>query len=189
MDSTTSFSFLRALNKFIENKLRATVLIDGIVTAVNDDFTVDITINEVTYSNVTTAVLKGSQATIFEVPVIGSHCLVKWRDNHRGLPTIDSFDKVDKYYIQPISNLYISAQNTQFNDGSNGGLVLVNPLVTKINNLENLVNNLITQYNGHSHLLTLTSGTGTAAATLSQETGTIAPITKAADIQSTTITQ
>jgi hypothetical protein len=189
MDSTTSFSFLRALNKFVENKLRATVLIDGIVTAVNNDFTVDITINEVTYSNVTTSVLKGSQATIFEIPVIGSHCLVKWRDNHRGLPQIDSFDQVSDYYIQPINNLFISAKNTQFNDGNNGGLVLVNPLVTKINALENLVNNLIQQYNGHTHILALSSGTGTAAATVSQETGMINPVTKASDIQSTVITQ
>lgn len=189
MDSTTSFSFIRALEKFISNRLRAFVLIDGKVTAVNDDFTVDITINEVAFTSVPTAVLKGSQATIFEIPVVGSHCLVKWRDGHRGIPQIDSFDQVDKYYIQPISNLFISAKQTQFNDGSNGGLVLVNPLVTKVNNLENLMNDLITKYNSHTHILTLTSGTGTAAATLTQETGMINPITKASDIQSTVITQ
>lgn len=187
MDS--NFSFLRALSKFIDNRLRASVLIDGVVTGVNDDFTVDITVNEVAFTSVPTSVLKGSQATIFEVPVVGSHCLVKWRDAHRGLPQIDSFDQVDKYFIQPVSNLFISAKNTQFNDGNNGGLVLVNPLVTKINALENLINNLITQYNGHTHILALSSGTGTAAATVSQETGMINPVTKASDIQSTVITQ
>ncbi len=68
-------------------------------------------------------------------------------------------------------------------------MVLVNPLVTKVNNLEKLVNDLITQYNGHTHILTLTSGTGTAATTLSQETGKINPITQAKDIESTVITQ
>lgn len=185
----SSLLFIPVLTKFVKNLLRAHVLIDGKVEAVNDNFTVDISVNGVTYSNVPSKVLIGSQATIFEIPVVGSACLITWRDGSRSLPQVVSFDQVDKYYIQPVNNLYISAKNIQFNGGDNGGLVLVNPLVTKINALENLVNNLITQYNAHSHILTLTSGTGTAAPTTNQETGTIAPITKAGDIESTVITQ
>lgn len=189
MESTTQFAFLNALTKFVQNHLRAHVLIDGIVTAVNDDFTCDITVQNVPYSSVPIKVLKGSQASIYEIPVINTKCLVKWRDGNRGLPQIDSFDKVEDYYVEPKTNLFISAKKTEFNGGENGGMVLVNPLVTKVNNIENLLNNLITQYNSHTHILTLTSGTGTAAETLSQEAGEINPITKASDIESTVITQ
>lgn len=180
-ETTDDFAFPRALSKMIKNFLRAHVLIDGVVTAVNDNFTVDLTIQTITYSNVPTKVLIGSQASIFEIPVVGSACLVKWRDGNRGLPQIDSFDQVDQWLLNP--------NKTVFNGGENGGMVLVNPLVTKVNNLENLINDLILKYNSHTHILTLTSGTGTAAATLTTETGSINPITQAKDIESTVITQ
>ncbi len=91
-ETTDDFAFPRALSKMIKNFLRAHVLIDGVVTAVNDNFTVDLTIQEITYSNVPTKILIGSQASIYEIPVIGSACLVKWRDGNRGLPQVDSFD-------------------------------------------------------------------------------------------------
>ena len=176
------FAFPRALAKMISNFLRAHVLIDGIVTAINDNFTVDVTIQGVTYSNVPTKVLIDSQASIFEIPVVNTACLVKWRDGNRGLPQIDSFDQVDKLLINCTSLV-------EFNRGKNGGMVLVNPLVTKINALENLLNDLITKYNTHTHILALSSGTGTAAATVTTEPGTINPVTKASDIQSKVITQ
>lgn len=188
MESTSNFGFLQALTKFVQNHLRAHVLIDGIVTEVNDNFTVDITVNDVAFSNVPTKVVIGSQASIFEIPVVGSICLVKWRDGNRSLPQIDSFNHVDKYYIQPVSNLFISAKAIQFNKGDQGGLVLVNDLVDRINLIENAYNNLVTKFNEHSHILALSSGTGTAAPTTDTET-TVLTDTTADDIQSTVITQ
>lgn len=172
----SSFAFLRALNKFIENKLRAFVLIDGTVTKVNDNFTVDILINEVTFSGVPVKVLIGSQASIYEVPVIETACLVRFIDGFRGLPIIDSFDKVDKYYISPVTELFISSPKIQFNDGSNGGLVLVKSLVTRMNLLEQA-------FNTHVHS-GVTTGTGVSAISTIQVTETTAN-----EIQSTVITQ
>lgn len=188
MDSTSNFGFLEALTKFVQNHLRAHVLIDGIVTVVNDNFTVDITVNDVTYSNVPTKVVIGSQASIYEIPVVNTTCLVKWRDGHRQLPQIDSFDQVDQYYLQPVTNLFISAKNTVFNGGNNGGLVLVNDLVDRMNLIENAYNDLTTKFNSHTHILALSSGTGTAAPTDNPETTTLTDTT-ADDIQSTVITQ
>lgn len=195
MDSTTQFEFLQALTKFVQNHMRSSVLIDGLVTAVNDNFTCDITVQDVTFSNVPVKVLIGSQSSIYEVPVVGTTCLVRWRDNHRQLPQIDSFDQVDHYYISvndfdvAVKNTFkISANLTQFNGGENGGMVLVNDLVDRMNLIENAYNDLVTKFNAHSHILTLTSGTGTAAPTLSPET-TVLTDTTADDIQSTVITQ
>ncbi len=74
-------------------------------------------------------------------------------------------------------------------EGSFGGFIKVKDplsseegLLKKINNLENLINDLIIKYNSHTHILTLTSGTGTAAPTVTIETGTIAPITTESDL-------
>lgn len=66
------------------------------------------------------------------------------------------------------------------------GLVKIQPLITKLNNLENLVNDLITKFNTHTHVLTLTSGTGTAAPTLTQEPNTLTP-TQQGDLENTTV--
>ena len=182
MDSG-AFSFIRALNKLISNQLRAFVTIDGIVTAVNSDFTCDITINEVVYSSVPIKVLIGSQASIYEVPTLNSHCLVTFRDGNRALPQIVGVDQVDKYYISPVTELFISSPKIQFNNGSNGGLVLVNNLVTRMNLIEN---------NQNAILAALKAGNiPSTPFALAPLFVAINPLndTTAAQIQSTTITQ
>lgn len=84
-------------------------------------------------------------------------------------------------------NFNISSKAIKLLDGSLGGLVEVANLTTKLNNLENLVNDLISKYNIHTHILTLSSGTGTAAPTVSLETGTLTPTVRG-DIENTHIT-
>lgn len=74
------------------------------------------------------------------------------------------------------------------NDGALGGLVKVIDLVTKLNDLENKVNELLAAYNSHTHILTLSTGTGTAAPTATQVSGTLTP-TQRADIENDKIIQ
>jgi hypothetical protein len=85
------------------------------------------------------------------------------------------------------TTLEITDGLVKFNGGSNDGLVLVNPLVGKLNNLENKVNDLITSYNSHTHT-GVTAGGGTSGTTPSVVTGTLTPTT-ANDIKNTAITQ
>jgi hypothetical protein len=61
------------------------------------------------------------------------------------------------------------------NDGALGGLVKLDALVERMNLIENKVNSLLTKYNSHTHVLTLSTGTGTAAPTTSTEAGTLTP--------------
>lgn len=150
MDSTTEFEFLESLSRFVKNFLRASVLIDGVVTNVNDNFTCDIEVQQVAYTGVPVKVLTGSQASIYEVPVIGTTCLVRWRDNHRQLPQIDSFDQVDHYYISVndfdinVKNTFkISANLTQFNGGNNGGLPMSPDVTERLNLIENQQNEIL----------------------------------------------
>lgn len=80
------------------------------------------------------------------------------------------------------TKLELTDGKTTFNDGQLGGLVKIAQLTTKLNNLENLVNDLVSKYNTHTHVLALSTGTGTAAATLTQETTVLTP-TQQADIE------
>jgi hypothetical protein len=181
MDNDSSLLLDAAFTKYINNRTKHYKLIDGTVETVNDDFTCDVLIAGVLYSGVPIAVLTGEQASFYPIPVEGTACLIMWRDGNRGLPQIIQFDQIDTFKANV--NLW------EFNGGANGGLVLVNNLVEKVNNIENLLNNLIGAYNTHTHILTLTSGTGTAGPSTVQEGGTINPVTTAQDIESKVITQ
>lgn len=83
----------------------------------------------------------------------------------------------------------------QFNDGKFGGLIKVKDptdptvgLLKKINNLENLVNNLIVQYNLHTHPYLNGVTPAITSPTSQQEAGSIAPITTETDLTNPNIT-
>ena len=120
------------------------------------------------------------------VPTIGSTIFVTYSDFN--VPFVALFSEVDQVlFISGSSQLSIVDGKIMLNDGSYGGLVEVTALVTKLNNLENLVNDLITKYNAHTHILTLSSGSGTAAPTATAEGQTLTP-TQRGDIENTLIT-
>ena len=123
---------------------------------------------------------------ILYVPTIGSTVIV---ENNKNLqPYIVMWSQIDQVlYVVNQTTFSVTDGLTQFNKGENDGLVNIKPLVQKINALENLLNDLITKYNSHTHILTLTSGTGTAAPTVTLEGGTISPITEQSDIEDTAV--
>lgn len=109
-------------------------------------------------------------------------------------PYIVSWSELDEWYIVIGDNTIDMIDSlTKFNGGEYGGLIKVKDpedtnkgLLKKINNLENLINDLINKYNSHVHPATLAvsggSATGTTSVTTQLETGTIAPITSEADL-------
>lgn len=82
--------------------------------------------------------------------------------------------------------LYSSLVNIQMLDGSYGGLVEVANLTSKLNNLENKVNNIISVFNTHVHTGVVT-GSGSSATTPTLISGTLTP-TNRGDIENTKIT-
>jgi hypothetical protein len=121
------------------------------------------------------------------IPVIGSTVLVSYSTYNQ--PFVTMFSELAKVaMVVGDTLLTMTSDLLQFNDGALGGLVKVVDLVSRMNLIENKVNDLIGKYNGHTHLLTLSSGTGTAATTTSQETGTLTP-TGRADIENDKIKQ
>ena len=112
------------------------MIIDGVVEEVNDNFTCDVSIQDTIYSNVPIAVLIGSQASDYQIPVIGTSCLITFIDFNRGLPTIISFDQIDTWKINCATLL-------EFNGGENGGLPLSPNLVTRLNKIEEQQNQIL----------------------------------------------
>lgn len=68
----------------------------------------------------------------------------------------------------------INRENIIFNGGDLGGLIVIQKLTDRLNELKDTVNNLITQYNGHIHATTATVGTGPVGV-LSPTTSTATP--------------
>ena len=101
--------------------------------------------------------------------------------------------EVDKVKIIIGNNSFIMDANTvtaqwakwQFNNGSNDGLVNIKPLVTKINNLENLVNNILTVLKSTS---VPTPAGPYPFAPLYAALNAIAPITQQSDLEDTNVT-
>jgi hypothetical protein len=73
------------------------------------------------------------------------------------IPSVDStVGVIYSTQVEPYVILYSNIDKIVFNGGALGGLIKIKDLVDKINRLENA-------FNSHVHILTLSSGTGTAA--------------------------
>jgi hypothetical protein len=173
-----------SLQQAILNVTRGKNIVDAIVTAVDEvKFTCTVKVNSdigdgVLFYQVPLAVLVSAQASVIQIPKLNTECLLCFRDGNIQRPQLFSINEADKFLITiGNSTLEITADLFKFNGGSNGGLVLVNALVSQLNTLQNA-------FNTHVHILTLTAGTGTAAPTAAPVTPTTAN-----DIQSTVIKQ
>jgi hypothetical protein len=123
---------------------------------------------------------------VLYIPTVGSTVIVTYSKFNQ--PYVSFFSELDKIlYVVGNSVVKIIDGAIQFNDGSFGGLTKIAALTQKLNNLENLVNDLISKYNSHTHILTLTSGTGTAAPTTTVEATTLTP-TQRSDIENNLVT-
>lgn len=123
---------------------------------------------------------------ILFVPTVGSVVFVSY--SNFNVPYVTLFSQLDQVlFIVGSTALQMIDGKLMMNDGSYGGLVEVVPMVQKLNNLENLVNSLVTLFNSHTHILALTSGTGTAAPTVAPEATVLTPTVRT-ELENTTIT-
>lgn len=172
---------VRLFKSIIQNAI-PTVVTDGVIKAVDETtYTCTVTISGVDFYKVPMKVLiSATQASVVEVPAVNSACTVVFKDKSKDRPTLLYVDQSSKLLIK-ISNstIDITSDLIKFNNGNNDGLVLVNALITKLNNLENA-------FNAHMHA---TAATGLPSIpTVIPGQIPIVP-TVAADIKNTKITQ
>lgn len=120
---------------------------------------------------------------MYLVPAIDSTVFVSYSTHNQ--PFVSLFSELQKVvFIVGDYTLQMTSSGIVLNGGLLGGLVKVSDLTTKLNNLENKVNALLTAYNSHIHPAT----SGTTSPTATQVAGTLTP-TVQNDIENTKIKQ
>lgn len=161
-----------ALLKMVKNATRYSNICEGVIVGVEEaetKFVCDVQLvssdGQPILYNVPIEVVIGAQASEQQIPKVNSNCLVCFRDGNIGRPQI--------LFVDQLLKKLVKCDSFVFNDGELGGLVKVIDLTEKLNNIEKLLNDLITKYNAHTHNVTAVgSPTGPS---LAQETGTLVP--------------
>jgi len=103
------------------------------------------------------------------------------------IPLVDStVSIVMSDFTTPYVSQYSGIEKIVLRGGDLGGLVKVIELTEKLNNLEQLLNDLVTKYNSHTHSGVSTGG-GMSGVTTALETGTLTP-TQRSEIENEQIT-
>lgn len=103
------------------------------------------------------------------IPKVDSVVVVTMINKYTGY--VAMFSEVEKIYL---------------NGDNYDGLVKVGDLVEKLNNLEDLVNDLVTKYNAHTHPYVNVSTPAVTSPTTSLETTVLVP-TQQAELENTTV--
>lgn len=130
-----------AIFSVIKKVTRGHVIVDAVVVEVDETkFTCDVTVNNsqgdtpVTFFEVPLRVLIGSQASTIEVPKIGTKCIICFRDGNINRPQI--------LQIHEALKILVICDNIVFNNGTLGGMVVLDDAVTRWNNIEKDINDL-----------------------------------------------
>lgn len=136
-----------ALIRFVKNHGRGFIVTDAVVDSVDESkFVANVKLGESVFHEVPLRVLESDRASVIEIPEVNTPCIICFRDGNIQRPQM--------LWVHKVSKLLINCGNVIFNDGQLGGLVKVKDLTTKLNNLENKVNDFISTFNSHTHNVT-----------------------------------
>ena len=125
-------------------------------------------------------IIDGDDHGVIAIPENDSYVLAGILNNNDNSAYIIKYSKVKTYLIKNNAGATVLLKDDgtiEINGNGFGGLVKVNDLVTRLNNIE-------AAFNAHTHILTLTSGTGTAAVPANAVTETVA-----GDVENTKVKQ
>lgn len=138
-------------------------ILQGKVIAVHEDsLTVDIELEpDVVRYNVRLRAVVDDDTGLYLLPAMKSYCTIAKIEGGQEHVLIKT-SKLDKVILKiKEQSIHASADGFVFNEGKLKGLVKIDDLVSKLNALENKVNNLITWSSTHMHT-GVTTGTGTS---------------------------
>jgi hypothetical protein len=153
MDSKDDEEITQALINAFKAFGRASIIVDGIIVDVDEtDFTCTVNVKgninggEVDnhFTKVPLKVLKGSQASLIEIPQPNSACTLCFKDNNIQRPQLYQAHVCDKVLVKiGDQTLNISINGFVFNEGNFGGIVKLDPLHNRIKAVEDFTNNLL----------------------------------------------
>lgn len=129
-----------ALQNMVRVLCRPYTVFEGTVLSTDEDtYTCSVKVGDsqssVTFENVSLEAITGSPVSFILIPNDNTECLLCFRDGCDQRPQILKINSVKKI-IANATSLF------QFNDGTNGGLVLVNKEVARLNKIEQDINAL-----------------------------------------------
>lgn len=144
---------LQALIQLIRNNVSGCFV--GTVSSTDkaeSDGIVEVEINELTYEVRLQAVTSASAVGIMLIPKQGSSIFCVAEGNSDNSFVAVSFSEVEKVTLT-IEGTTIAVDNNTivFNNGNLGGLVLVDEVVGRLNNIEKAFNDLLNNYKLHNH--------------------------------------
>ena len=128
--------------------------------------------------NVRLQAVKDSTTGFVQIPKTGTECVITFIN--RSTAVLISCKEITKLLIDADTVI-------QFNDGTLDCMVKVNDLVTKLNNLENKVNAIVTFTSTHVHP-GVTVGLGSTLVTTTPVTGSLTPTVKS-DLENVKVKQ
>lgn len=160
----------------------------GQVKAVDqDNLTCDVfdELRGITYHDVRIRPIVGGDGGIYGIPSIESNAVLGMLNNKEEATIMLFADSYNAFVVNiGTQTMVISEDGIEFNGGDNGGLVKISDLVTKLNNIENYINDTIfVAYNAHTH----TTPSGPSGVPQSLLTDTLTP-TQISDLEDDLIT-
>jgi len=151
MGATEIRAALRRLN---QQFCDAAILVGEAIAVDEGDATIDVQPADggaVYYSVRLRAADADSGMGVIAVPAVGAQVICAMDSAHSGIMLYAT--KVDKYSIRLSDSIAIEGSNSGWviNGGNNGGVVLVEKLVDKLNKLERRVNDLLLWMKTHVH--------------------------------------
>lgn len=158
---------VRQMSRIFHYAGRKGSITQGEIVSVNkENNTCIVSIDGQQYANLPLKVFY--QASNFVVyPKAGTPCDVFFYEGNVQSPSVLDFQDAESIMVSGQTAIDISADQITLNGGQNGGLVMINELTQKLNDL-------VTAFNAHTHAVA-TTGTAT------EQTGTAAPTTNTAN--------
>jgi hypothetical protein len=130
-----------AFYNVIKRVNRGGVVVEAVVLSVDETkFTCDVTVKDsanqtpTTHFDVPLRVLVSNQASVVEIPEIGTECIICFRDSNIGRPQILMVHKALK--------ILVLCDQVVFNNGTLGGMIILDDAVNRWNKIEQDINNL-----------------------------------------------
>lgn len=137
--SAKEMEFAESFETAVKVVTRGYSIIEGTITTVDEatlscTVTVGDSISSVIYDNVYLDVLLIGQGSFICIPTVGSNCILAFRNGSEDRRQLLKSFSYDKIIAAPVA--------WQFGQGANGGIPMVNPLVTQLNTIIEDINTL-----------------------------------------------
>lgn len=135
-------------------------LVTAVVKSVDEDkalLSAELSMDEpgAVTGEITLNTVQGDNAGIILVPKVGARCILAAVDTDSGVYTLLRASEYDKIKIKAGDRtLEVKDGQWTFDGGSNGGLIKIDSLVEKLNNVENKMNDLVDKFFAHTHKVT-----------------------------------